>query len=110
MSTTLALLAAHLLGDFPLQPDSMAKDKLGDARVRLGHVLIHWVLTVVLLLPYASVADSVWAASYVAVFHFIVDSRQWVDPDAGGFDGYPMAVDQTLHVLTLYTASGILLT
>lgn len=109
MSAALALLAAHLLGDFPLQPDRMARRKREDSGVRLGHVFIHGLLTAVLLLPVAPLRDVPLITGYVMVFHFIVDSRRWVDSDAGGFDGYPMAVDQTLHVLTLYTASLVVL-
>lgn len=109
MSATLALLAAHALGDFPLQPTAMARAKTDSWVARSAHSAVHAALTVVLLAPVTTTATAVTAAVAVGALHFLVDSRQWVDSEAGGFDGYPMAVDQTLHIATLYLVSAVIL-
>lgn len=109
MSATLALLAAHALGDFPLQPTWMATEKFTSWEVRALHTLVHFFLAVIFLLPIIEFRWAWTAAAAVAVLHFVIDSRRWVSEDAGGFDGYPMAVDQTLHLVSLYLVSVVIL-
>lgn len=101
MSITLALLTAHVLADFPLQSDRMARAKFDDRDIRAGHVLVHWTLTYLLLLPFVGHLTAAGAAAVIAVLHFAIDSRRWAEPKEG-FEIYPVAVDQALHIASLY--------
>lgn len=99
--TTLYALAGHAAGDFPLQPDGMAAQKLEDASVRATHVSIYTTA----LIPFALACD--WSSRQRAVFfvalwgsHFAIDSRRW-------HDSAPIWFDQAFHVIAL--AASVLL-
>lgn len=51
MSVALSLLAAHALGDFPLQPTAMAREKFENPWMRLCHAGIHGALALLFLAP-----------------------------------------------------------
>lgn len=106
----LALLAAHALADFPLQTDRMAAEKFNDAEARFGHAWIHlWVTCIVLwATPGISAQTALPAAVAVAVLHYAIDSRRWADPKPD-FEAYPLAVDQTLHLVSLWVVSVVIL-
>jgi len=108
MSVTLALLSAHLLADFPLQTDDMAANKLNDWRYRTFHVIAHVYLTAAFLLFVASLKATLAACLVIGVFHWVIDSRQWFE-DGGLFDLYGLAVDQSLHVASLFVVSVVFL-
>lgn len=104
----LELLAAHMVGDYILQSDDMAKRKLSDWRVRAVHVLAY-------TLPFIFVVG--WkAATYEGallfllangVVHFIIDSRRWASGEA--WPPKPILVDQTLHLVQLAVLGRLLI-
>lgn len=94
----LDIIALHLLGDFVLQTEGMAQNKLRSAHVRALHVLCY-------TLPFALWGwwffqwDGLWFALWVAVTHFAIDSRRFAANHP--WPTKPIAIDQTLHLLTL---------
>ncbi len=96
----LTLLAAHMVGDYILQSDRVAKTKLTDVGIRVWHVSLYtlcFIPSVLLahfpLMPACLFLLAVW------ITHFVVDSRRW----ASGKDWAPkpILVDQALHLVTL---------
>ena len=108
MSVALALLSAHLLADFPLQTDDMAADKLNCSIVRTAHVGVHSVLTLVCLALIVPVPVASTTALAVSAMHWLIDTRRWAKPK-DGFELYPIAVDQSLHIASLFVVSVVLL-
>jgi hypothetical protein len=97
---SLYLLAAHMLGDFVLQSDRMAKAKLTDVWERTLHVT-GYTLGFIPFLGMAGITD--WRnpafLGCLWVTHFITDSRRWASPDP--WPPKPILVDQTIHLVTL---------
>lgn len=96
------LLALHGLADFPLQTDWMAANKGGGSKAHLAHVGVHFAL-------YATVLGGLFGTSgllpamFVAGWHSVIDWRRWAEPKPG-FELYPIAVDQSLHVSSIALA------
>lgn len=101
MTTTLLLLAAHLLGDFPLQPTSIAKNKIDDPIPRFVHVMIHTALVSVFL-TFGGITPQPFILFYVAYgsAHFAIDSRRW-GTKREDFPAWQFILDQVLHVTSL---------
>lgn len=97
----LALLASHALADFPLQTDRMAARKLDNRRVRAKHAGVHVAVTGAFLSVFAPFPVAALAGLAAGCLHFGVDSRRWAEP-AGGSEAYPIAVDQSLHIASLF--------
>lgn len=96
----LDLLAAHLVGDYILQSDHMAVNKLTDARVRAEHVtayhvpfLVAGIATGVNTKRLAAFLALSWAA------HFVTDSRRWLPNDE--WPPGTILNDQALHAVQL---------
>src|SRR5881227_3586423 len=75
--TFMALLLAHLLGDFPLQRSWIAENKCSRAWPLACHGLIHFVLGWTCLLIFAdhfffSFANQIIVFSYV-IWHLLID-------------------------------------
>ena len=97
---SLDLVACHLIGDYILQTDEMAMNKLTDARVRARHVAWYSV-------PFAVagvLSGTSWrrlAAFLVlnAAAHYVTDSKRWLPND----DWPPGTIlnDQALHAAQL---------
>lgn len=97
---SLDLVACHLIGDYILQTDDMAKNKLTDARVRAHHVTRYCVPFVVAgilsrtnLVRLTAFLALVWAA------HYATDSKRWLPNE----DWPPGTIinDQALHFAQL---------
>jgi len=76
-------LSAHLIADFPLQPDWMARGKTESYAVLAAHVTVHTVVLSVFLygltpLPLDTLGTVVAAVSAV---HALIDTRRWVSPN-----------------------------
>lgn len=92
----LQILALHMMGDFVIQNDWMAKRKFTSRLVLTLHVLTYTAL-------FAASAFLQhwpwWVPVLVFVTHWITDSRRWAS------DKYwsckPIMVDQTIHIVTL---------
>ena len=103
---TLDLLALHMLGDYILQNEWMAQNKLTNWRVRLVHVALYggpflvwgrWF--------YGDVG--VWFGLAVMAIDFRVDSHRF----AANHPWPPksMLIDQSLHIITLAVLARLFL-
>jgi hypothetical protein len=104
MITSLDLIAAHMVGDYILQTDGMAKKKLADDRVRFWHVLIYCIPFFVLLEtcgPSGGRELAFMAALFIG--HYGIDSRRWAS--GKNWKPKPILVDQTLHAVHLVLIS-----
>jgi len=106
---SLYLLTAHLVGDFPLQPDWMAAQKAESPVVRAVHVLTYSVP----FLPLLALTDGVTALTFVvssAIVHYGIDSRRWVEPKDHWSppEMWVWLIDQIMHLCTL-TVLGVAL-
>jgi len=113
------MLASHLLGDFPLQPDWVAKKKAWlhskgerpEGAVTLFiHVLIHGLLFLPIALTTLT-GSSQWVfLLWVMGSHFLIDSQRWMEPKEGwGHDGmqWVWLNDQIFHIVALSLAYPI---
>lgn len=106
------LLAAHLLCDFPLQPDWMAQEKTKDNEVLVAHVGVHALVTGIFLAMFVEGGVPVsWnltaAMAWIAGTHLIIDHRRWFEPKESWGDNAQMWVwlnDQILHITALSVA------
>jgi hypothetical protein len=104
----LDLLAAHLLGDFVLQTEDMARRKPGDWRVRALHVSVYCTPFLLLAWLYGpALTRSALFLVLLWVTHFLTDSRRWAANAA--WPHKSMMVDQTIHVATLAVLARLLL-
>lgn len=95
----LVLLACHMVADFPLQTDRMAANKISGGVWHVAHVGVHLVVYLAVFWPLYG-TPGVMAASFLAGWHGLIDSRRWAEPKEG-FEHYPIWVDQSLHVATI---------
>lgn len=102
----LLLLAAHMVGDYILQTDWMAANKLHDWRARLAHVFVY-TSAFSPVGVYARLFPGELLAFLAAVFvtHFVTDSRRWAS--GAKWPPKPILVDQSIHVATL-AALGVI--
>jgi hypothetical protein len=107
-TTALALISAHLIADFPLQTNWIAKNKLSSWKIRLIHVFIHYIVTFALIIPFLTVGKAHGIAFFISSVHFFIDTRRWAE-EKEGLKSYPIIVDQTMHIFTLYLSSLLLL-
>lgn len=101
MSVALLYLAAHLLGDFPLQRDWIAANKFDVFWVLCIHVAVHMVLAVGAgLLVGLAVPTMIGIAVLIGLSHLFIDHKRWNEPK-DGFENYPIWCDQAYHVTAL---------
>lgn len=114
------LVTAHLLADFPLQPDWMAKQKAIIYRDHdsfrafangLSSLIIHISIHGFMFIPIAfyTLPPGEWELfiGWVMFSHLVIDANEWVAPrDGWGHDGMVWAwlVDQILHLVALSLA------
>lgn len=84
---SLHYLAAHAAGDFPMQTDWMAANKLDSPLARAVHVTAY----VAAFLP---VRRNPLFLALLWASHYAIDSRRWND-------AVPIWYDQALHVIAL---------
>lgn len=113
------LVAMHLIGDFPLQPDWMAKKKAwlhspGERPEGFVSLVLHVGVHGFLFVPiaYYTLAGPAIAVfiAWIVVSHGIIDSRRWVKPkDGWGNDGrvWVWLNDQIMHFAALGLAYPI---
>jgi hypothetical protein len=114
LSTFLSLLLAHLLADFPLQPDWMARDKGRRLLPTLGHAAVHYASASVCLFFFAGV--SMWSvlhqcllAAYV-LMHILIDvARMWLITRKIVPDNWAsFLIDQSAHAATAFWLALVL--
>ena len=92
---TLYALAAHAAGDFPLQSDWMAANKIDSRSARAAHVAVYTAAFIpVVIASKWSKRRSVAFLGTLATTHFAIDSRRWNE-------NVPIWFDQALHVIAL---------
>lgn len=94
----LDLLALHLLGDFILQTDTMARHKLTNGWIRAAHVFLY-TMSFFLWGGWHYGGDGLLFAACVGVTHFAIDSYRF----AANHPWPPKSIliDQSLHVISL---------
>jgi hypothetical protein len=112
--TVMALLLAHLLGDFPLQPRWIVARKGKNLPALLWHGAIHYLLALICLQIFSQVpALSIRVQAILIVYlfaHLIIDKIRSrlvaLKPsrDNAGF----FLIDQSLHLATLTIAASFL--
>lgn len=116
------LLAAHLVGDYLLQTRWQAMGKFGWTReamiYRTAHVLTYLLPFIPIALVYGNLVEAVGFIVWLGVLHWFTDAQRFVrtpgevlvwkfkQPKAlpllpNPWPSLPLAIDQTLHVLTL---------
>lgn len=85
----LLLISCHLIGDYVLQCDFIAKSK-GENRY---HMLVHCLLYCV---PFYFVFGMTWQLGVILLMHGIVD------PLKASFNKISYTADQVIHYLTLF--------
>lgn len=105
------VITAHLIADFPLQPDWMAEKKVffgkvGDERIDgqvslLIHVTIHGFMFAPIF--YFTLPQSLWfpAIMWVITTHFVIDMNRWVGPKEGWGESWVWLNDQIMHFISL---------
>ncbi len=97
MEILLPLLAAHLLGDFALQPKSWVKQKQADTgryKALSKHVMVHFVLSVLFVFRFSFLPF----ALALAIMHFAIDELKLRSKSHPNFWFY---FDQLLHFLSI---------
>lgn len=97
-----------MAGDYLFQSQRMAALKLTDWRVRLRHVAVYTsCFGIVTLLGYGTLVCSILFLMWIAVNHFLTDSKRWRTDNP--WPPMPIMVDQSMHMLQIAVGSIILL-
>lgn len=113
------LLISHLVGDFLIQTDSMARYKAQRWSWMLAHISVYMVLVTTVVVCYALIHHlPAWlvvvALLFLAGSHILLDRRvftvRWMrlvgmSPE---HPWLPIVVDQVFHILTLAIVAQIL--
>lgn len=101
------LVTAHLVGDFPLQPDWIARTKTENNTRLLLHVLVHaFLVTPIAWFLFTEASRQITFVFWIAATHFMIDYRRWFDPKES-WDNPIVWVwlnDQILHLVSLSLA------
>jgi len=105
MSIELLAISAHLIADFPLQPDWMAKSKTESGFVLAGHLIVHVLVLSAFLSVFTQVSSSTLLAIVGAITtaHGLIDSRRWVSPKESWSNPviWVWLNDQIMHITTI---------
>jgi hypothetical protein len=113
------LLVGHLIGDFLIQTDGMARNKGQSWPWMLRHVGLYMVVITAVLIAYALIRPlPLWliiiALLFICVTHVILDRRgftAWWMRRVGVTPDHPwlsIIVDQVFHLLTLAIVAQVL--
>ena len=113
------LLVAHLVGDFLLQTDGMAKYKATDWSWMLRHVGTYLIIMTAVLVAYAlahpvPLVLVVALLLFLAATHIVLDRRTfvlWWTGLVGASPEHPwlsIVVDQVFHLLTVAVVAQVL--
>lgn len=106
---SLWLITAHLVGDFPLQPDWIAQTKTENYSRLTIHALIHGILSIPIawyIFPGEVIRQFV-LLSWIVVTHWVIDHRRWVEPKEGWGKKWVWINDQIMHLVALSLAIPI---
>lgn len=101
------LILSHLLGDFVLQPSWMVKWKMRNIWGVIVHVLVHFILMVLILLPFMinGEIEIIYPIIIVAIIHFIIDRSKISYDLKHDSKVKPFVIDQLLHIFTIIFAT-----
>ena len=96
----IALLAAHMIGDYWAQTDTMAARKFTSWQWRTFHVICYTLCFVPFLaLWHADLKSSALFLAALFVTHWLTDCRRWASGEK--WPPKPILVDQAIHAATL---------
>jgi hypothetical protein len=101
------LLLAHILGDFPLQTDTIFRLKKRGSWGVLPHVLVCTIINIIALSPLLATKQA-WIAIFVlAIVHAILDhSKIHISDKHARDDIFQFLFDQVLHILSIWFAAA----
>lgn len=104
----LYLILAHLLADFVFQPNSLIRWKQRNWKGVFAHAFIHYVTSLLLLLPFLSKPQFPVVITIIALSHFLVDSLKIrLEKGRQRFVKIFLA-DQEMHLLIILLAAFVL--
>ena len=104
------LLFAHLLADYPLQPNWVASNK-SRRGVLVLHVLTHLLTNIIILWIFIStIGLPVWTyLLLLVVIHFLIDSgKNYLSRIRPNWIKIPYLVDQLLHLISIVIISFLI--
>jgi hypothetical protein len=103
----LDLLAAHMVGDFILQTNRMARLKYRDTSVRFVHCTIYALLMLIAAWSHAETGWGLgWFVFWIWLSHYVIDAKKWASDHEWPVKS--IMVDQTLHIVVLAFAARLL--
>lgn len=103
---SLELIALHMLGDFILQNERMAQNKLKSVAVRFVHVNLY-AFPFLIWAAYFYGLNGVWFYLSVWATHFAVDSHRFAANHP--YPPKPILIDQSLHIISLAVLARLFL-
>ena len=101
---------AHVIGDFPLQTDTIYRLKKLSFLGVIPHVLICTAANIIILFPYWSSKYVWWAILLLGLIHALLDkTKLFISSRMAGDTLTNFMVDQLLHILTIWLVSYWLL-
>jgi len=94
-----ALLVGHMFGDWVLQSDYMAANKLTSATARAWHVAVYTASVCITGYPFVPRPYMLTLIVWMFASHFAIDSRRW---RTSAPVHVQIVADQTLHVAALF--------
>lgn len=91
----------HLLGDFYLQTEEVANYKEKNFKGVLFHTLEYYVAVLMVTLPIFS-KDMVFAATYAALIHFVIDAVKYLFLKTGQSSCKIFVIDQCVHIISIF--------
>lgn len=94
-----ALVTAHMVADYPLQADHMAKRKHKDVDLLTAHAIVHTFVASILLFIVGVPYIQIFGVSIAyGVMHFMVDANN-----------YNIQTDQTTHLIACFILALVLM-
>lgn len=106
MDLTLYLILAHFLADYPLQSNWLAKYKLNHLLGIFLHSLTHFIVSVILMIPFLHLASVWWGIIIVFVTHNFFDQIKVILQKKTKL--HPLflyGIDQVAHLAVIYWVS-----
>ncbi len=94
----LRLLLAHVLGDFPLQFDSIFKMKIKSIWGIALHSLIFMICAILLSIPFWGQGLMWWYVIFLGIAHFVTDKVKFWLTEEGWKNKNAFLMDQFIHI------------
>ncbi|PZP37652.1 MAG: DUF3307 domain-containing protein, partial [Pseudopedobacter saltans] len=94
-----ALLLAHIIGDFVLQPDKWVKDK-ESKKIRSGYLLVHVLLHIALMVVLTGFEMKYWLGFLIiGITHYLLDLSKLYWDKKKKISAF--FIDQILHIVVI---------